>query len=449
MMLIKSVGWSRVLVLALGLWFAVVPARAGMTRFVVDDDAFLKQVCAEALKLKEAGKLVPMTNLQCQFNRQFAAVPLAPVADAKYSPADLYERLLRSTFAVGLFYYCEDCANWQFNAGVGFVVASNGVLCTSGHVVGNGEEESPGEPVYLIAADHSGHVFPVREVLAADVEADTCLLKIYADGLTPLALRPGARTGERIYCLGHPDGNHFMFTDGMVARVMRSRDTLVMFEPDGEPTPRTRPLLYLNVTAEFSPGASGGPIVDEAGNVLAQVQSIKSLDDGESTNHNGGAFSYGVMRYCVAAEEMIRLTQPPAGYAAPAPLTQAPGFQPSPALTEAELLGMTRSLFERGTNALIGMDAPLIGGTIFKRFDACVQSFQARFPVTTNRWELNALQVRAWLIRHDFRCGELVGDPEALIKAMLAGPGVSPAQKTEAVRLKRLLQAMRKSDASR
>ena len=104
---------------------------------------------------------------------------------------------------------------------------------------------------------------------------------------------------------------------------------------------------------------------------------------------------------------------------------------------------------ERGTNALIGMDAPLIGGTIFKRFDACVQSFQARFPVTTNRWELNALQVRAWLIRHDFRCGELVGDPEALIKAMLAGPGVSPAQKTEAVRLKRLLQAMRKSDASR
>ena len=72
---------------------------------------------------------------------------------------------------------------------------------------------------YLIAADDAGRVFPVQSVLAADTESDTCFVKIDAPGLKPLPLRPGVRAGERVYCLSHPGGYFFMFTQGMVARV--------------------------------------------------------------------------------------------------------------------------------------------------------------------------------------------------------------------------------------
>jgi hypothetical protein len=436
------------LVLACGVAFCVLTARAEPRRFIVDDEAFLDKVCAEALKLKAAGQLVPLETLQCQLNRQFTAVRPAPEAGKKFTPPDLYERLLQSTLAVGDFYQCDDCPDWHFTAATAFVVASNGIICTSYHVVGNGEENMNDKPDFLVAADHEGRVYAVREVLAADADADTCLLKIDAEGMTPLPMRTSARTGERVYCLGHPEGNHFLFSEGIVARLMRSRDIMSIFEPDGERTARTRATLYLNVTAEFSPGSSGGPIVDEAGNVLAQVQSIMSNVEEGDTNKAVGAFVGGPVRYCVAAGEILRLTEPPAGYRAPAPLAKPPGFQPSAALTETELLQMTRSLFARGSNALYGLDAPLIGRTLFKRFDACVQAGFARFPASTNRWEIKLLQVQAWLMRDSYHVEQSVQDPQALLRGILTSAEVPTTQRLEADRLNLLVEARRIQDAA-
>ena len=440
---------TRAFLLALALFTAAPLARAEAPRFVVDDEAFLDQVCAAAFKLKDAGQLVPLETLQCQLNRQFTAVRSAPEAEQKFFPPDLYERLLQSTLAVGDFYQCDACTNWHFNAATAFVVASNGVICTSFHVIGNGEEEPQGKPDFLVAADHEGHVYPVREVLAADAEADTCLLKIDATGLTPLPLRTSARTGERVYCLGHPEGNHFLFSEGIVARLMRSRDVMSAFEPDGERTTKARPTLYVNVTAEFSPGSSGGPIVDEAGNVLAQVQSIANNVEGNGTTNTEGMFVGGPVRYCVAAEEILRLTRPPADYQAPAPLAKPAGFQPSPTLSATELLELTHSLFNRGTNALIGMDAPLIGGTLFKRFDTCVKIFTARFPDTTNRTELDLLQLQAYRMRNEHHVPQAIEAPDALVQAILAEPHSTPEQKTTASREHLLVSAAKIEDLDR
>jgi S1-C subfamily serine protease len=433
---------SRAYAATFGLFLAATLARAESPRFIVDDEAFLDKVIAGAVQLKEAGRLVPLLTLQCQLNRQFFAVQSAPGAQTNLPPPALYQRLLKSTLAVGDFYQCDACTNWHFTAATAFVVASNGIICTSYHVVGNGEEDTPNKPDFLVAADCEGRVYPVREVLAADPDADTCLLKIDAAGLQPLPLRTNALTGERIYCLGHPEGNHFLFSQGMVARLMRSRDVMSILEPDGERTARARATLYLNVTAEFSPGSSGGPIVDEEGNVLAQVQSITSSVEDDGTNSIGGPFVSGPIRNCVASEEILRLMQPPPGYSQPAPLAQPPGFQPDARLTEPELLQMTRSLFARGSNALYGLDAPLVGGTLFKRFDVCAQAGLKRFPASTNRWEITLLQVRAWLMRDEFHLDQTLSEPEKLLQSALTTPATSPGQKAEADRLSLLLEAV-------
>ncbi|MEY4386547.1 MAG: hypothetical protein RLY20_1830 [Verrucomicrobiota bacterium] len=424
-------------------------SRAEAPRFVVEDDAFLDQVCAAAAKLKNAGKLVPLEKLQCQLNRQYSSVKPASESPRKFSPPDLYDRLLQSTLAVGDFYQCDTCTNWHFMAATAFVVSSDGIISTSYHVVGNGEEPLTDKPDFLVAADHDGNVYPVREVLAADADADTCLLKIDATNLTPLPLRANARTGERVYCLGHPEGYHFLFSEGIVARLMRSRDTMSILEPDGEHTGKARPSLYLNVTAEFAPGSSGGPIVDEAGNVLGQVQSITSNVEEESTNKSGGSFVSGPVRFCVATEEILRLMQPPAGYRQPAPLPKPPGFQPSAALSEPDLMNMTRSLFARGSNALTVLDAPAAGSTLFKRFDACVQAMNTRFPSRTNATELGLLQIRAWLLRDQHHCDQSLKDPQALLKSVAAQTGMSIEQNAELDRLELLCDARHVNSGAR
>ena len=391
----RSLAGALLLLLVAALGHAETP------RFVVDDQEFLDQVCAAAGRLEQAGKLLPVETLQRQLNRRHAAVPPTAPAQESLSPPELYERLLESTLAVGDFYRCDACTNWHFSAATAFVLGSNGVISTSYHVVGDGQDEPLGSPDYLVAADRHGQVYPVRAVLAADPDADTCVLQIDAQGLRPLSVRTNVHTGERVYCLSHPEGNHFMFTEGIVARVMRSREVNSAEEPDGTPRPKGRPTLYVNVTAEFSPGSSGGPIVDALGNVVAQVQSIASGLESDGQTETTNSFVSGPVRYCVAAEEILRLTQPPAGYVAPAPLAEPPAFQPDPGLDAQALIAAVRDLFERGQEALEAQDAPLIGGKFLRKFDAFAKDYTQRFPSGPNRWEIALLQARADHLRHE------------------------------------------------
>jgi hypothetical protein len=280
-------------------------------RFIIDDEAYIEKITNAGSILLKAGKLVRLEKLRSQLQPKSHRLTLPPLAQTKLAPPDLNDRLRESTLAVGAFYKCPDCTDWHFNGGTGFVVAEDGVVSTCCHVV-----LSPDDGIkegYLIAADAQGRVFPVQAVLAADTDSDTCLVKISGANLRPLPVRANVRTGERVYCQSHPGGNYFMFTEGMVARVVRSREEV--FDDQGKPSGQlTRPILFLNVTTEYAPGSSGAPIVDEAGNVVAQVVSL--ADAGEpaaaATGDNAPASPSVPVRFCIAAEEILRLIQRPA-----------------------------------------------------------------------------------------------------------------------------------------
>jgi len=200
---------------------------------------------------------------------------------------------------------CPDCGGWHFSGSTGFVVSEAGIVCTCCHVIL--EEDEQVKEGYLVAADADGHVFPVLAVLAADTEADTCLLRIGATGLKPLALRPGVRPGESVYCLSHPGGYFFMFTQGMVARLNR-RTNADTTEKGRSEVPRSRPVLLLNITAEFAPGSSGAPVVDACGNVVGQVDSIADAGEAAADDENQPASPSVPIRFCTATEEILRLT---------------------------------------------------------------------------------------------------------------------------------------------
>jgi S1-C subfamily serine protease len=165
---------------------------------------------------------------------------------------------------------------------------------------------------FLVVADAKGRVFPITEVLASNADSDTCLLRVPGLDLPPLALNRDAQVGDSVFCLSHPDGNHWMFTAGMLSRFFINHEAAT----DGvKPPPKTKvaPSLYINVTVEYSPGSSGAPVTDECGNVVGQVESItSSIEDEKGDDGKNVTTSYGMpLRSCVSAEEIAKLTRPP------------------------------------------------------------------------------------------------------------------------------------------
>ena len=279
-------------------------------RLVVDDEAFEEQATAAATALHEKGKLVSLTKLRTQLERAHCEVPLPEPRKDKLRPAEVYRLVRKSTVVVATFYHCTKCKKWHFDSASGFV-AADGVVSTSEHVVDFEDEEM--KDGYLVVADEKGRVLPVTEVLASNADSDTCLLRVPGLDLPPLPLSHAAQVGDSVFCLSHPDGNHWMFTAGMLSRFFINREAAT----DGDkppPTAKLAPSLYINITAEYSPGSSGAPVVDECGNVIGQVESItSSLEEQKGDEGKNVTTSYGMpLRSCVSSEEIAKLVRPAA-----------------------------------------------------------------------------------------------------------------------------------------
>ena len=88
-------------------------------------------------------------------------------------------------------------------------------------------------------------------------------------GLKPLPLGSTAVPGTPIHVMGHPGDSFFYFSAGHIANYERDQDAV----------------LWLNVTADFGQGSSGGPVLDGAGNIVGQVSRTYTLyAGGEASN---------------------------------------------------------------------------------------------------------------------------------------------------------------------
>jgi regulator of sirC expression with transglutaminase-like and TPR domain len=135
----------------------------------------------------------------------------------------------------------------QRGLGTGFVVATDGLIATNLHVIG---EARP------ITVQLGKKKYPVTSVHASDRSLDLALVKIDAKGLTALDLGDSdqLKDGQSVVALGHPRGLEHSVVSGVVS---------------GRPKVEGKTMIQLAIPIES--GNSGGPVLDMNGRVQGVV----------------------------------------------------------------------------------------------------------------------------------------------------------------------------------
>lgn len=266
---------------------AVRAEEATLESLAVDDGAIQEKLLSEGQKLLEAGKGVAAPKLLSQMNRPGAELRLKPTSAKRLRPEELYAKARDSVLIVAGLYKCDKCTHWHTSAAAGFAIAEPDVLVTNYHVVKETNR------AILIGMTRDQQVYPIQAVLAASEAADVAILQLSGSRLKPLPLRANAPVGTEVSIISHPENRFFSFSRGLVSRyTARGGDT-------------AKPPL-MQVTADFAKGSSGGPVLDDSGNVVGMVLSTQAVFHNPDDFHTPQM----VFKDCVPSSSILELLGP-------------------------------------------------------------------------------------------------------------------------------------------
>jgi hypothetical protein len=178
------------------------------------------------------------------------AQPAQPAAHATLTPAQIAARALPAVVTM----------RTEQVLGTGFVVRADGWIATNLHVVVGG----PQAKVTL----RDGRELDVVEVLNASMDYDLVLVRVEAKGLPTLTLgdSDAMRPGDPVVAIGNPMGLEDTVSNGLVSG-RRKLDAGVEL---------------LQVSAPISPGSSGGPLINDRGEVIGIAEQV--LVEGQNLN---------------------------------------------------------------------------------------------------------------------------------------------------------------------
>jgi S1-C subfamily serine protease len=111
------------------------------------------------------------------------------------------------------------------------------------------------------------------EVLATDKAHDVALLRIEAKDLPFLPLRDDAPAGTAVRCYSHPANTFGCLSEGVITRYFKSNEA----ERAGA--------TFMQTTADYARGSSGGPILDDFGNAVGMVASTSPVFAAANPTH--------------------------------------------------------------------------------------------------------------------------------------------------------------------
>jgi putative serine protease PepD len=165
--------------------------------------------------------------------------------------------------------------------GTGIVLNDKGLILTNDHVV-------KGATSLTIDASGSSHKTTSAKIVGEEANQDLALIEVDPSGLglTPLALASSRslEVGDTVYAIGTPYGLEETFTKGIVSALDRE-----IAAPDGAKITGS-----IQTDAALNPGNSGGPLLDEQGEVIgvnSQIASDAAQAEGSQPGSTGVGFA--------------------------------------------------------------------------------------------------------------------------------------------------------------
>ena len=171
------------------------------------------------------------------------------------SPQQIAQKALASTVLLVM----EDANGQPLSLGSGFFVR-NGQVATNLHVV---KGASRG---YAKLVDQNTK-YDIEGITAVDAERDLVILKISVPGAQVISLGDSdtVQVGARVYAVGNPRGLEGTFSQGIISSIRKVGTDKI-----------------LQLTAPISPGSSGGPVLNDKGQVIGV--SVATFRGGQNLN---------------------------------------------------------------------------------------------------------------------------------------------------------------------
>ncbi|MDR6783776.1 S1-C subfamily serine protease [Pedobacter africanus] len=212
---------------------------------------------AEVKELKSISKDEVENQLAERLNTKIQLTALQPTIK-KMNTADLQHKVEASTVILNLAFIDDGIT--KPSSATAYVVDESGICITGYHV---GKEYTKSMYTSLSVTTASGKTYPVTEILSCSESDDLMIFKVDVKGerLSALPLGNKAEKGNSVFVIGHSAGNYYQFTYGKVSELLVSNLA-------------GKSCNIMGITADFNIGGSGGPIVDEYGNVVGTVSRI-------------------------------------------------------------------------------------------------------------------------------------------------------------------------------
>ncbi|GHE29848.1 S1 family peptidase [Sphingobacterium griseoflavum] len=192
----------------------------------------------------------------------------------------IYSKSKGSVLQYAYSYNCGNCDKVHVapNA-TAFFIDEDGLAVTNYHVLEpfiekkeDGEiariiaGKKPTDDMNLFFTTYDNRIFTLKEILAYDQANDVAIFRVDTQGVKvqPIPLGDAAEIGATVFALGHPKSNPYYFSSGMVAR------NYMFNGMKGQG-------MRMDITADYAVGSSGGPILDEKGNVCGMVSATVTL----------------------------------------------------------------------------------------------------------------------------------------------------------------------------
>lgn len=182
-------------------------------------------------------------------------------------------------------------AGQESYVGTGIILSADGYVVTNAHVIAQGET--------CLVATYMGRMYEAR-LVGADAGEDIAVLKMMDASDLPaaeLGNSDNCLVGDTVYAIGNPLGVELMgtMTEGILSAVNRT------ITSDG------RSVNVLQTTAALNNGNSGGPLINESGQVIG-INTLKMSNSGlrrDEATVEGLGFALPMSDACYVINEIL------------------------------------------------------------------------------------------------------------------------------------------------